>query len=90
DQDSILFIPRGGKTSYLIGTNKSGYPGYECKIELPVLNTPENDRLLLTGLNGCPFRFNEGLEIMHETYCGNNAGRFLADLEARKDWRELE
>ena len=90
DQDSILYMPKGGETSFLIGTNKSGYPGYGRKIELPVLNTRKNDHLLSTGKNGCPFRFNEGLEIIHETYCGNNSGRFLADLEARKDWRELE
>ncbi len=27
-QDSVLFVPRGGEQSYLIGTNDADFPGY--------------------------------------------------------------
>jgi hypothetical protein len=90
DQDSVLYIPKGGEKSILIGTNKTGYPGYKVEKTFPILHIGKNDNEFLTKVKGRPFYFREGLKIISETYCGNNAGRYLANLESKKDWKDIE
>ena len=54
DQDSILFVEKGGKTGELIGTNDSNFPGFDNVIKL---NNPifgENGEFF-TRVNGRPF-----------------------------------
>ena len=56
EQDSILFIEKGGKNGYLIGTNKceDGYPGYNVVKELkhPLFGKSGEFQ---TRVNGRPF-----------------------------------
>jgi hypothetical protein len=87
DQDSILFIPRGGKNSELWGTNyTSDYPGYGNKIVLPVLKMGKDDSQFLTRVKGRPFYFES---VLRESYCGNLSGLYAASIIAKKDWRTL-
>ncbi|MFA5152992.1 MAG: hypothetical protein WC554_10560 [Clostridia bacterium] len=91
DQDSILFIPKGGEESLLIGTNHSAkFPGYGKVIKYPVLKLGKNNNEFLTRVNGRPFYFTDKIDSIKESYCGNNSGRFVANEIAKKDWRTLE
>jgi hypothetical protein len=61
DQDSILFVPMGGETGLLIGTNETGYPGMGdvVKFNNPVFGASGE---FMTRVNGRPFIFKESLE----------------------------
>jgi hypothetical protein len=61
DQDSILFVPKGGLEGLLIGTNETGYPGFGevSKFAHPVF---DQDGKFITRLNYRPFVFIEGIE----------------------------
>ena len=87
DQDSILFIPKGGVASELIGTNETGYPGLGNSLKLPVLKFGDDGNEFLTRVAGRPFYFTES--ILSEVYCGNAMGRYAATITAKKHWTEL-
>lgn len=63
EQDSILFIPKGGKEGFLIGTNhcENGYPGYGKinKLKNPVFG---NSGEFFTRVNGRPFTLKESFK----------------------------
>jgi hypothetical protein len=69
DQDSILFIAKGGKTGQLIGTNHcpNGYPGYGKKINLknPVFGQGGQFQ---TRVNGRPFILKEDVTGFFSKY----------------------
>lgn len=56
EQDSILYVPKGGSSGYLIGTNNcpNGYPGYRntVKLKSPLFG---QDGEFYTRVNGRPF-----------------------------------
>ena len=52
DQDSILYIPKGGEKSFLIGTKHSAYPGYGVRKELPVRALGKGNYEFLTKVDG--------------------------------------
>lgn len=60
-QDSILFIPRGGKEAFLLGTNNSDFPGLGNKIGLGDFKGGEEAEFM-TRVNDRPFTFKEGEE----------------------------
>lgn len=64
DQDSILFVPKGGKEGQLIGTNTcpSGYPGYNKvnKFKNPVFGEKGE---FFTRVNGRPFILKESAKF---------------------------
>jgi hypothetical protein len=95
DQDSILFIPRGGKGSVLIGTNKceNAYPGYGKKVSF-------NDRKLggkgefMTKVSGRPFVFESNLL---EQVCPNNyyedaniMGKWATKEITKRNWKDID
>ena len=95
DQDSILYIPRGGKGSVLIGTNKceNAYPGYGKKISF-------NDRKLggkgefMTKVSGRPFIFESDLL---EQVCPNNyyedaniMGKWATKEITKRNWKDID
>lgn len=93
-QDSILFIPRGGRGSILIGTNHcSDYPGYGRTMQF-------NDRQMgkggqfMTKVNGRPFIFEANLleQIGNHNYysVANNMGKWAMKTIANKDWKDIE
>ena len=65
EQDSILFVAKGGKSGVLVGTNKcpNGYPGYhkENKLKNPVFGEKGT---FFTRVSGRPFTLKEDMEII--------------------------
>lgn len=53
-QDSVLFINKGGKSSYLFGTNSTGYPGLGQKVSTGEFK-PKKEGEFMTKLKGQPF-----------------------------------
>lgn len=84
DQDSILFIPKGGKSGSLIGTNKcpNGYPGYGKVVNLknPVFGASGE---FMTKVGGRPFILKEDIEQIYPP--GNNMGMWAMSIEAKKE-----
>ena len=95
DQDSILFIPKGGKGSILIGTNNcpESFPGYGKEKRY-------NDRKMgqggefMTKVSGRPFMFESNLL---ETVIGDNyyknaniMGKWATKTIAEGDWRDID
>ncbi len=60
-QDSVLYIPRGGRGSRLVGTNRSEYPGYGNDISVGDLRLGSKSEFM-TRVGGRPFVFKENLE----------------------------
>ena len=89
EQDSILFIEKGGDNSVLIGTNKcpNGYPGYGKKVsfkERQIASTGE----FMTKVRNRPFIFREALRE-HVLPQGHHA-RWACSVIAKKSWKELD
>lgn len=60
DQDSILFIPKGGDGSVLIGTNNADFPGLNQKISMGKFGGGQSGEFF-SRVNGRPFVFKESL-----------------------------
>ena len=60
-QDSVIIIPQGGKDAYLLGTNKSDFPGYGAKIKVGDLKMGREAEFM-TRVRKRPFTFGEGLQ----------------------------
>lgn len=89
NQDSIMYIYKGGKKgSELIGTNQTGYPGYSHIKKFPIFKTGKDNNEFLTKISGRPFYFKEN--ILSETFCGNISSMYLANLDSKKNWKDLE
>ena len=94
-QDSILFIPKGGKGSMLIGTNncENSYPGYH--------NTQTyNDRNMgkggefMTKVKGRPFVFEDTMLEQTGVYnyyeVANNMGKWAMKTTVKRDWKDIQ
>lgn len=91
DQDSILYIPKGGGESELIGTNKcpDGYPGFNKKVKFKARKLGDKGEFF-TRVNGRPFVFKESLEIVTEHVLPEGFyGRWGCSLASKKHWNEL-
>lgn len=85
EQDSVLFIPKGGKTSRLIGTKDSPevYVAYKDFKEFPVLKLGKDDNEFLTRVKGRPLYLIES-SVGETLYVGTNNGRYSQVLLAKK------
>jgi len=95
EQDSILFIPKGGEGSILIGTNdcKDSYPGLGKEIKF-------NDRKMgkggefMTKISGRPFMFEETLleTVVEDNYFqyANIMGKWATKAIATGDWKDID
>lgn len=95
DQDSILFIPKGGKGSVLIGTNQcpNSYPGYGKNVQF-------NDRKLggkgefMTRVSGRPFIFESDLleNVCSDNYYSNAniMGKWATKEITKRNWKDID
>ena len=85
DQDSVLFIPKGGNKGILTGTNKceNGYPGYGV---IKILKHPifGEDGEMYTKVNGRPFILKEGAVLIPPP--GNNNGKWAMNMVINGGW----
>ena len=94
-QDSVLFIPKGGKGSMLIGTNncQNSFPGYH-KIQT------YNDRNMgkggefMTKVKGRPFIFEDTMLEQTGVYnyyeVANNMGKWAMKTTVKRDWKDIQ
>lgn len=94
-QDSILFIPVGGRGSILIGTNDcpNSYPGFGKEVKF-------NDRKMgqggefMTKVNGRPFMFESTLleTVVEDNYYkhANIMGKWATKTIAKGDWKDID
>jgi len=91
DQDSILFIPKGGKNSTLYGTNKCDSDlGYHKKLVFSkrVLG---QDGQFISRVNGRPFIFKEGNSVIEEHIAPQGYfGRLNSYTIATLHWSKLD
>lgn len=88
DQDSILFIPKGGEGAYLVGTSlrDNSYPGYKKKSKVGRLQFGKEGEFM-TKVGNRPFKFESvknGEIKLPEGYFA----RWGVEVEARKKWDE--
>lgn len=85
EQDSILYIPKGGKEGFLIGTNhcENGYPGYGKinKLKNPVFG---KDGEFFTRVNGRPFTLKESFKDNYSPSSG--MGHWSMAVIADRGW----
>jgi hypothetical protein len=61
DQDCVIFIQKGGKESYLLGTNETGFPGFKQVVQQGAFK-PKSEGEFMTRHQGAPFTLGEGLD----------------------------
>ena len=95
EQDSILFIPKEGEGSVLIGTNNcpNSYPGFGKEQKF-------NDRKMgkggefMTKISGRPFMFEETLleTVVEDNYFqyANIMGKWATKAIATGDWKDID
>lgn len=93
EQDSILFIPKGGENAILYGTSKcsESYPGYNNKIVY-------NKRFLgkegefFSRINGRPFKYvqNESIELYEQYYPKDFFGKWPCSTVAKMKWEDIK
>jgi len=94
-QDSILFIPKGGKGSILIGTNKceQSYPGHSKKIAFKD-RTFGKESEFMTRVSGRPFTFEsaffEQADSAYNYYSvANVMGKWAMKHIAESKWQDI-
>lgn len=92
EQDSVLFIPKGGTKSELHGTNKcpNGYPGYNKVLKFTERKLGEKGEFL-TRVKGRPFVFKEEFQIIKEHILPEGYfGRLGCSVISNKNWFDLD
>jgi hypothetical protein len=91
DQDSVLFIPKGGTKGALYGTNKcpDGFPGWNKTYKLSKREMGAKGEFF-TKVSGRPFMFKENLNTNEHTLPQGYMGRWGCRLASEKHWSELE
>lgn len=91
EQDSILFIPKGGTKSELHETNKCklGYPGYK-KIQRFTKRSLGDKGEFFTKVKGRPFIFKENLEISEHLLPQGFFGRWACSKISKNHWSEID
>lgn len=90
EQDSVLFIPKGGNNAQLHGTNHCalGYPGYG-KIESFSTRELGMSGPFFSKVGNRPFRFTEEI-VMNENFGPNDYhGKWACYVAANKHWSKL-
>ena len=86
DQDSVLFIPKGGKEGILHGTNKcpDAFPGWNKIENVGKRFMGKKGEIYTSKIRNRPFIFSK------ECYDpGNGMGYWAMHLAANKNWKEL-
>jgi hypothetical protein len=87
-QDSVLFVPRGGEQSYLIGTNDADFPGYGNEEETgEFVGGKEGEFMTRVGKSKRPIQFAEGLETKARM---QNNTKFLISRLAKQVLQEMK
>ena len=88
EQDSILFIPKGGKTGELIGTNKCeyGFPGWN---KTKILKNPIFGKSgeMMTKIKGRPFILKE--DVTYIPSPSDNMGKWAMSLIDINGWESF-
>lgn len=85
--ESVLFIPKGGGSSVLIGNSGNSPKESSERRELPILEDKDGTPNILLRVEGSPFIFAED-GIIGEFWAGGYLTRGYAGVEGRKDWQE--
>ncbi len=94
-QDSILFIPKGGEGSILIGTNdcKDSYPGLGKEIKFKDRKMGQGGEFM-TKISGRPFMFENNLleTVVEDNYFqhANVMGKWATKAIATGDWKDID
>lgn len=94
-QDSILFIPKGGKGSMLIGTNncENSYPGYHKTQTYNDRNMGKGGEFM-TKVKGRPFIFEDTMLEQTGVYnyyeVANNMGKWAMKTTVKRDWKDIQ
>ena len=94
-QDSILFIPKGGKGSMLIGTNncENSYPGYHTTQTYNDRNMGKGGEFM-TKVKGRPFIFEDTMLEQTGVYnyyeVANNMGKWAMKTTVKRDWKDIQ
>ena len=94
-QDSILFIPKGGKGSMLIGTNncENSYPGYHKTQTYNDRNMGKGGEFM-TKVKGRPFIFEdtrlEQTGVYNYYEVANNMGKWAMKTTVKRDWKDIQ
>ena len=87
-QDSVLFVPRGGEESFLIGTNNAEFPGYGKEESTgEFLGGKEGEFMTRVGKSKRPIKFGEGLETKAKM---QNNTKFLISRLAKQVLKEMK
>ena len=89
-QDSILFIPKGGKGAFLMGTNNSEFPGLGNRVEVGDFKGG-SEAEFMTRVGDRPFAFKEGQEnqLQLETFSNLSRNEKMAVRSMAKEARKL-
>ncbi len=87
NQDSILYIPRGGLNGILIGTNNAPFPGYGNKIDYSNRSFGKPGEFM-TKVRNRPFMFESIIEEFPES--DGYMGRQALFTIARMDWQKIK
>jgi hypothetical protein len=94
-QDSILFIPKGGKGSVLIGTNEcpNSFPGYNRTQTFNDRNMGKGGEFM-TKVKGRPFVFEDSMLEQKGVYnyyeVANNMGKWATKTIAKGNWKDIQ
>lgn len=86
NQDSVMFIHKYGKEADLIGTNKTGYPGYHKEIHYRDHKFGVIGKFM-TKVGNRPFFF-ENIQLYHQDAQGY-LGKWALDTIANMTWEDL-
>lgn len=91
EQDSILFVPKGGASGTLIGTNKceDSYPGYGKRLNLknPLFG---NNGEFMTKVNNRPFTL-ASESVFEEVQLPKGVqGKWSLDVASKQHWSKLD
>lgn len=87
-QDSVLYVPRGGEQSFLIGTNNADFPGYGNEEETgEFIGGKEGEFMTRVGKSKRPIKFAEGLETKAKM---QNNTKFLVSRLAKQVIKEMK
>jgi len=95
DQDSILFIPKGGKGSILIGTNQcpNSFPGFGKEERFNDKKMGQGGEFM-TKIAGRPFIFEDTLleTVVEDNYykSANIMGKWATKAIAKGDWKDID
>lgn len=87
NQDSVLFVTKGGDVSTLIGTNNAEFPGFHKVLKMKNAVYGKSGEFM-TKIKGRPFIFKEVIENV--SYAGNIMGQEACKVAANKILEKID